>query len=155
MQLVAQQTTNAVEEEKLIKSKVNESQVAIHKVVADTYTNFGNFTYSLNPNGDGVDLVTREDVTLVGDHVSLSDTQQDIAIEQGKGYTYNAWGNALTGSASVLGTALASGDFDFGPDSGGIKLFEAVVNCAENLRQASSSTDTAIPTSNIIVPPAT
>jgi len=141
MLLVTQQTTNAVVEKELLDSKVLESAAAIHKVVADTYTNFGTFTYSYDPSGDGFSSITRVDPS----NVTLSDTQQQIAIEQGKGYTYNAWANSLTGSASMLGTAIASGDFSFNPGSNELKLFDAVVKCAENLSVASSAADEAIP----------
>lgn len=147
MALVTQQTANASVEETLLGSKIKESTVAIHKVVADTYTNFGTFTFAYDPSGNGLSSVSRLD-----SHTCLSDTQQEIAIEQGKGYTYNAWANALTGSASMLGTAIASGDFNFAAGSGGLQLFETVVNCAANLRNASGTATEAIPTSSVSVP---
>lgn len=140
MKLVSQQTLNAGDENYLIKSKLKESKVAIHKVVADTFTNFGAFSFSYDGD-EGISTVTRNDVG----HLSLSDTQQKIAIEQGKGYTYNAWANALTGSASMLGTAIASGDFSFNPGSNELRLFDAVVSCAESLKAASSISDDATP----------
>ena len=140
MKLVSQQTLNAGDENYLIKSKLKESKVAIHKVVADTFTNFGAFSFSYDGD-EGISTVTRNDVG----HLSLSDTQQKIAIEQGKGYTYNAWANALTGSASMLGTSIASGDFSFNPGSNELRLFDAVVSCAESLKAASSISDDATP----------
>jgi hypothetical protein len=134
MQLVLQQTTNAGEEETLLKSKIEESKVAIHKVVADTYRNFGNYTFTLAASG-GISNVNREDIG----ESTLSDTQQNIAVQQGKGYTYNAWANALTGSASILGTAIASGDFNFSDGSSGDHLLRTVLNCANNLATSSGS----------------
>lgn len=140
MQLVLQNTSNALVENELLDSKVNESRAAIHKVVADTYVNYGSYTFVQNANG--IASVTS---THPGSHVTLSDTQQKIAVEQGKGYTYNAWANSLTGSASMLGTAIASGDFSFNEGSNELRLFDAVVSCAENLKRASSDSSTAIP----------
>lgn len=142
MLLTTQQTANSVVEKGLIESKVKESAVAIHKVVADTYTNFGTFRFAYDTGGNGLSSVTRLDTS----HVTLSDTQQKIAIEQGKGYTQNSWANGLTGSASMLGTAIGSGDFSFNAGSNELKLFDAVVKCAENLSIASTITDEAIPT---------
>lgn len=148
MKLVVQQTTNAGEEELLLKSKLKESTVAIHKVVADTYTNFGAFTFVYDPTGNGISSVTRLDTN----HISLSDTQQEIAVEQGKGYTYNAWANALTGSASILGTAIASGDFDFSAGSSGDILLRTVINCANNLAVSSGLNADATPVNKVNVP---
>lgn len=138
MQLTNKQGLKVDKESLLVDSKIKESEVAIHKVIADTYINFGSFTYTLGTNG--ITSVTRNDANK-----TLSDVQKDIAIEQGKGYTYNAWANALTGSASMLGTAIASGDFDFSPSSSGDLLLKTVLNCAYNLSGSSTTTDEAIP----------
>lgn len=152
MQLTAQQKTNAEAEEALLASKLNESKVAIHKVVADTYTNFGNYEFTLDVSGYGVSTVTRLDKVESGEHISLSDTQQNIAIEQGKGYTYNAWANALTGSASVLGTAISSGDFSFASGTKGDILLRTVINCANNLAVSSGAAEDATPVEKVSVP---
>ena len=141
MLLVTQKTTNAVIEKDLLESKIKESAVAIHKVVADTYTNFGTFTFSYDGSGNGMSSITRLDTA----HVTLSDTQQEIAIEQGKGYTYNAWANALTGSSSILGTAISAGNFDFSPGSNELALFDTVVKTATNLSIANTTSTEAIP----------
>jgi len=143
MLLVKQNTINATTEKTLLDSKIDESKVAIHKVVADTYTNFGNYTFSFDVSGNGLNSVTRLDSSK-----TLSDTQRDIAVEQGKGYTYNAWANSLTGSASVLGTALAAGSdiFTFGAGTNELALFDNVVQCAKNLKAASSNATGAVPT---------
>lgn len=143
MELVDQQTANAAVEETLITSKVNESKVAIHKIVADTYVNYGNYSFTYDLSGNGLSNVSREDVG----YTSLSDTQQVIAKEQGKGYTYNAWANALTGASSLLGTALASESLTFGADSPEQKLLYTVLNTAINLKNSGESS-TAEPTSN-------
>jgi hypothetical protein len=147
MQLVTQQTSNAVIEEDLLTSKINESKAAIHKVVADTYVNYGSYTYT--QSSAGITGVT----PTHGSYTTLSDTQQEIAVEQGKGYTYNAWANALTGSASMLGTVIASGVFNFATDSPERDLLYTVKNCAENLNAASGTAVEAIP-APFTVPPA-
>ena len=139
MLLVTQNTTNAGVEETLLTSKIKESEVAIHKVVADTYVNYGSYTFAHSPSG-----VTSV-VPTHGAHVTLSQTQKDIAIEQGKGYAYNAWANALTGSASMLGTAIASDYFDFSNGSTGDVLLSTVLSCAEGLQKATTTTAEAIP----------
>jgi hypothetical protein len=149
MEMVLQQTTNAGVEKILLESKIDESKVAIHKVVADTYTNFGSYTFSYSASGNGIENVTKNHL---GSHVTLSDTQKDIAIEQGKGYTYNAWANALTGSASILGTAIASGDFDFSSGSSGDFLLRTVLNCANNLQSSSGTATDAIPVNLVPLP---
>lgn len=142
MQLVGEQTDKVIEETKLVQQKTNESYAAIHKIVADTYTNFGNFTYT-GLGATGLPTITRNDAG----HTSLSDTQQDIAIEQAKGYSYNAWANALTGSSSILGTAMASGDLDV--NSGvGKYLMDAAIGAARNLQEASTLADEADPSTN-------
>jgi len=146
MQLVSQQTDNAAVQKEVLESQVVQSQVAIHKIVADTYTNFGSFTYSLNAEGNGIDSVTDN---TPSSYITLSEVQRNIAIEQGKGYTYNAWANALSGSASILGTALASGDFDFSSGSSGEQLLYTVLNCATNLKNTNSTSSEAIPTANL------
>lgn len=142
MQLVEQNTLNSVEENNLIKSKIKESKAAIHKIVADTFVNYGNYEYTFSIEGEGITSVTANH----GTYKTLSDTQKDIAIEQGKGYTYNAWANALTGSASMIGTAMASGEFTFevGTPAGDALL--TLVKCATNLSQANTTEDEAIPT---------
>ena len=140
--LIRQNATNAVTEGTLVETKIVESKAVAHKIVADAYVNFGSYTFVVDPGTDGLASVTQ---THVGGHVTLSDTQQVIAVEQGKGYTYNAWANALTGSASMLGTAIASGDFSFNVGSNEAKLFDAVVLAAESLQGASSDDAGAIP----------
>jgi hypothetical protein len=147
MLLVTQQTDNAGVEETLLTSKIDESKAAIHKIVADTYVNYGSYTFT--QGATGITGVT----PTHGSYTTLSDTQQEIAVEQGKGYTYNAWANALTGSASMLGTVIASGVFNFATDSPERDLLYTVKNCAENLNAASGTAVEAIP-APFTVPPA-
>ena len=70
-------------------------------------------------------------------HVSLSDVQKAIAEEQAKGYTYNAWANALTGSASMLGTAIAAEYAQFNEGQTGGDLLQAVLDTATKLKNTS------------------
>lgn len=100
--LLAQQILNAKEEEKLIKSRLSESHAAIHKTVADTVVNYGPWTYTVGANGI---TSTSKGTPPV---VPLSDVQRTIAKEQARGYAWNAWANAATASAGMLGTAIAS-----------------------------------------------
>jgi hypothetical protein len=112
IQLVRANVVKVGKENNVLDSKLKESHVAIHKVVADTYRNYGTYTYSITDQG-----VT--EVTGTSNNVTLSDLQQVIAEEQSKGYAYNAWANAATSSASFLATALSSDlGLNFSPENG-------------------------------------
>lgn len=126
----------------LVEQKIKESHAAVHKIVADTYVNYGNYTFT-GLDAEGIDTVTPNH----GSYKTLSSTQQDIAIEQAKGYTYNAWANALTGSSSMLGTAIASEYAEFGDDQPGGILLGIILDAATNLKEATTTTDEAIPAS--------
>lgn len=141
--LTRQKVINSAVEEDLITAKIVESKAASHKIVADAYVNYGSYSFVVDPSSGGLQSVTQ---THGVGHVTLSDTQREIAIEQGKGYTYNAWANALTGSASMLGTAIASDYFDFTGGSTGDQLLTTVLDCATNLKAASTTADEAVPT---------
>lgn len=131
MQLVESQIGKISHENVLVDQKVKESYAAVHKIVADTYVNYGNYTYA-GLADNGVLSVTKQH----GAYKTLSDTQRDIATEQAKGYTYNAWANALTGSASMLGTAIAAEYAEFGAGTTGGDLLTIVKTTAENLKNA-------------------
>lgn len=141
MQLVTAQTLKTSTEEDLVQQKIKESYAAVHKIVADTYVNFGNYTYT-GVTESGISTVTQNH----GSFKTLSSTQQDIATEQAKGYVYNAWANALTGASSALGTAIASGiaDFENSASPSG-QLLDVVLDVVRNLRAANSTTTEAIP----------
>lgn len=104
------QETNLGKEGHLLDSRLNESYAAIHKTVADTVVNFGPWKYELSEDG----ITTQPTRTGMGSFSPLSDVQRTIAEEQAKGYTYNAWSNAVTASAGMIGTIVAS---DGDPDS--------------------------------------
>lgn len=141
MELVVSNIAKTVEETALVQQKVTESQAAVHKIVADTYVNYGNYTYG-SITGTGITSVTPNH----GSFKTLSNTQQEIAIEQAKGYVYNAWANALTGSASMLGTAIAAEYAEFGAGQTGGVLLDIVLDTARNLKAASTTTAEATPT---------
>ena len=121
--LLQQERVNKEKDAKILDSKLNESYVAIHKVVADTVTNYGAWNYSNSTIGpDGLAAApTRYEASGV---VPLSDVQREIAKEQAKGYAYNAWANALTGTSSMLGTAIASELTDFSNGGTGYQLIQ-------------------------------
>ena len=105
------QEINLGKESLLLDSRLNESYAAIHKTVADTVVNFGPWKYALSEEG----ITTQPTRTDMGSSFTpLSDVQRIIAEEQAKGYTQNAWSNAVTASAGMIGTIVAS---DGDPDS--------------------------------------
>lgn len=124
-------TAKTAAEEALTVQKTTESQAAVHKIVADTYVNYGNYTYT-PITATGISGVTSGH----GVYKTLSDVQKDIATEQAKGYTYNAWANALTGSASMLGTAIAAEYAEFGAGQPGGILLDTVLDTAAQLKAA-------------------
>lgn len=138
--LTAAQITKVGKENTLIDQKIKESYAAVHKIIADTYVNYGNYNYT-GLTADGITTITKNH----GDFKTLSDTQKDIAIEQAKGYTYNAWANALTGASSMLGTAIAAeyAEFDQG-QTGGV-LLDIILDTARNLKAASTAEPDATP----------
>ena len=140
IQLVDAQKIKVDAETNLTEQKMNESYAAVHKIVADTYVNFGNYGYS-GVSAAGITTVTANH----GAYETLSDVQKGIAVEQAKGYTYNAWANALTGSSSMLGTAIAAEYAEFGPGTTGELLLNTVLETATNLKNANSTEDEAIP----------
>lgn len=111
--VLGQEYTNKTAENSLIGSKTKESQASVHKLVADTYKNYGIYSYTLADTGV-TSIVAHHDAGTR----TLSDYQQDIAIEQAKGYTYNAWSNAAQSAATMIGTLL-TGDVEVkDPDTG-------------------------------------
>lgn len=130
--LLQQQDTNMEKEALILDSKLNESYAAIHKVVADTYVNYGSWTYTLGSGGVSTAPVA---TTGVG-YDSLSSVQRAIAKEQANGYAYNAWANGLTGTSSMLGTAIASELTAFGAGSTGELLITNANALATKLGKA-------------------
>lgn len=100
-------STNLGKEGHLLDSRLKESYAAIHKTVADTVVNYGPWTYALSDTGVQGTPVRGQASAGEGFEV-LSDVQRVIAREQAKGYAYNAWSNAVTASAGMIGTVIAS-----------------------------------------------
>lgn len=126
IQLVKEQVVNAGKEGVLLDAKKVESQAAVHKVIADTYRNYGSYSYTIDDSGL---IANRTDTTT-----TLSDIQEAIAKEQAKGYAYNAWANSLSGSASMLGTAIAAEYAEFGAGQPGGDLLDNVILTASKLK---------------------
>lgn len=103
LQGLIQDNKNKALLEPQVKAQTEEVYARTHKVVADTYVNHGLFTnYSLTDKG----IASADKV--VTNFVTLSDLNKEVAREQAKGYTLNAWANAATSSASMVGTLVAA-----------------------------------------------
>lgn len=86
-----------------VDAQTKQVQAQVHKLVADTYVNHGMFTgYIINDNGIvGTTKQAQPDVTL-------SEMNKQVAAEQAKGYAWNAWSNAASSSAGMIGTVAAA-----------------------------------------------
>lgn len=107
IQLVQQQILTQKAEEALLDTKKDEMEASVHKIVADTYWNYGALNYTISDTGLVVNSVTDNQLP---NSTPLAEHQGNIAIEQAKGYAYNAWANAMSGSATFLATALSAND---------------------------------------------
>lgn len=98
-----QDTANKLALNTQIGSQTEEVQARTHKLVADTYVNHGLFTgYTVTDNG--IASATKVNTG----YTTLSDLNKQVAKEQAKGYTYNAWASAASAGASMLGTIAAA-----------------------------------------------
>lgn len=112
--VASQQKCNLATEKKVIEAREKEVFAGTHKVVAETVTNYGAWTYSgLTTTGlDTKDSGLTGSTKGLGGNAgptAMSYYQTIIAKEQAKGYTYNAWANAVTAAAGMVGTLMASG----------------------------------------------
>ena len=82
-----------------------------HKIVADTYVNHGVFTWT-GLSSTGMTGVNKTNIPFV----TLSDLQKQVSKEQARGYVYNAWANAASAGASMLGT-LAGAEIESIPST--------------------------------------
>ena len=112
--------------------KLNETNAGIHKIIADTYVNYGMYSgYRITDTG--VTGIVKQ--TPVG-YTTLSDAQLEIAKEQAKGYSWNAWSNAATGLGSTIGVALTSETDIFTGDNAGIlSSWKTVINKLRDIPQ--------------------
>lgn len=88
-----------------------QSWAQTHKIVADTYINHGVFTWS-GLSSTGMTGVSKTNTSFV----TLSDLQKQVSKEQARGYVYNAWANAASAGASMLGT-LAGAELESIPST--------------------------------------
>lgn len=109
----------------LSDAKLDETNAGIHKIIADTYVNYGMYS-GYNITSTGVTGVTDQTPTGL---TTLSDAQLVIAKEQAKGYSWNAWANVATGLGSTIGVALTSEtDIFTGANAGILTSWKDVVN---------------------------
>ena len=99
--LITQEVANKGAEKLILDAKLKESNAAIHKIIADTYENYGYYNYTIGDGGVA-------SVTKLSSHETLAANQKLIAKEQAKGYAYNAWSNAAQSSASMIGALVAA-----------------------------------------------
>ena len=106
----ADTANKGIQGEVLVATK-EQNWAQTHKLVADTYINHGVFTWTnLGANG-----LTGVNKTSTG-YVTLSDLQKQVSKEQARGYVYNAWANAASAGASMLGT-LAGAELESIPST--------------------------------------
>lgn len=92
-------TVNKGKQTEVLEANKSQAWAQTHKIVADTYINHGVFTWT-NIGTTGVTGVSK---TSTG-YTTLSDMQKLVSSEQAKGYSFNAWSNAASAGASMLGT---------------------------------------------------
>ena len=98
-----QATLNAEATEKSIESQTKQSMASTHKLIADTYVNHGMYAgYTITENG-----ITGTQKLSTG-YVTLSEMNRVVAGEQAKGYVLNAYSNAASSSAGMIGTLVAA-----------------------------------------------
>jgi len=107
---IVQDTANKALLSQQITSQTEEVQARTHKLVADTYVNHGLFTgYTITDTG--IASATK----VATGYVTLSDMNKQVAKEQAKGYAWNAWSNAASSSAGMIGTLIAAEIPDLDP----------------------------------------
>ena len=100
---VIQDTANKALLPLQIAAQTEEVHARTHKAIADTYVNHGIFTWAAISD-KGVTGVVK---SMTG-YTTLSDLQKQVAAQQAKGYSYNAWSNAATGASGMIGTLVAA-----------------------------------------------
>jgi hypothetical protein len=96
---IAADTANKALQGSVLVAQKESTYAQTHKIVADTYVNHGVFTWTGLTNA-GLTGVTKASTG----YTTLSDMQKVVSGEQAKGYSYNAWSNAASAGASMLGT---------------------------------------------------
>lgn len=104
-------TANKEIQSEVLTSTKEQNWAQTHKIIADTYINHGVFTWT-NIGSNGVTGVNKTNTA----YVTLSDLQKQVSKEQARGYVYNAWANAASAGASMLGT-LAGAELESIPSA--------------------------------------
>lgn len=107
---VIQDTANKALLPAQIAAQTEEVHARTHKTVADTYVNHGIYTWT-----DITDKGVTGVVKATTGYTTLSELQKQVAAQQAKGYSYNAWSNAATGASGMIGTLIAAEIPDLNP----------------------------------------
>ena len=91
-------TTSKAKQSEVLEANKQQAWAQTHKIVADTYVNHGTYQWTTLA-ATGMNGITKNST-----NVTLSDMQKIVSQEQAKGYSYNAWSNAASAGASMLGT---------------------------------------------------
>ena len=91
-------TTSKAKQSEVLEANKQQAWAQTHKIVADTYVNHGAYQWTTLA-ATGMNGITKNST-----NVTLSDMQKIVSQEQAKGYSYNAWSNAASAGASMLGT---------------------------------------------------
>jgi hypothetical protein len=94
-----QQILNTEKELDILESRLKESQASVYKIVADTAANFGAVSWTLT------DTSCTPTINLSSGDLAYEQIQ--ISKEQAKGYSYNAWSNAVNASATTVGMLVS------------------------------------------------
>ena len=109
---VVQDTANKALLPLQIAAQTEEVHARTHKAIADTYVNHGIYTWT-----DITDKGVTGVVKAATGYTTLSDLQKQVAAQQAKGYSYNAWSNAATGASGMIGTLVAAEIPDLDPSA--------------------------------------
>lgn len=104
-------TANKEIQSEVLTATKEQNWAQTHKIIADTYINHGTYTWT-NVGSNGVTGVVKNSTG----YVTLSDLQKQVSKEQARGYVYNAWANAASAGASMLGT-LAGAELESIPSA--------------------------------------
>ena len=107
---VEQDTVNKALLPSQITAQTEEVHARTHKTVADTYVNHGIYTWT-----DITDKGVTGVVKAATGYTTLSELQKQVAAQQARGYSYNAWSNAATSSSGMIGTLIAAEIPDLDP----------------------------------------
>lgn len=122
------QIAKTAKEETAIDASIKQVEANTYKITTDALVNHGKWSYNLS--GTGIAAATR---SAIPGFTPLSDTQNVIAKEQAKGYTYNAWSNVVTTASSMVGTAIASEMPIFAQGDVGRTMIDKIVTLTDKM----------------------